>query len=71
VAFLHATRRLRFLGCERYRTEGALPQNVNWAIKSDYLLEIVGMIPSESPAPRTVDFSPEKAAKCVGIISAW
>jgi S1-C subfamily serine protease len=54
-----------------YRTEGALPQNVNWAIKADYLLNILSMIPGESPASRTSDFSPEKAANCVGIISAW
>ena len=54
-----------------YAEAGALPQNVNWAIKSDYLLSLVGMLTSESLSPRTTTFSPEKAAKCVVKIKAW
>lgn len=51
-----------------YAAAGALPQNVNWAIKSDYLLNLLSMLPGESPMPRTTTFSPEKAAKCVAIV---
>jgi hypothetical protein len=54
-----------------YRVAGTLPQNVNWAIKADYLLNLLNMIPSGSPASRTTAFSAEKAAKCVAIIRAW
>jgi len=54
-----------------YSVVGALPQNVNWAIKSDYLLSLVGMLPNESLSSRTTAFSPEKAAKCVVKIKAW
>jgi len=54
-----------------YAITGAFPQNVNWAIKSDYLLNLIGMLPSESLSPRTTPFSPERAAKCVVRIKAW
>lgn len=54
-----------------YAVAGAFPQNVNWAIKSDYLLNLVGMLPNESLSPQTTAFSPEKAAKCVVKIKAW
>jgi serine protease Do len=54
-----------------YRTERALPQNVNWAVKSDYLLNLLNMIPNEMPASPTMTFSPETAARCVATISAW
>jgi len=54
-----------------YAMAGTLPQNVNWAIKSDYLMNLIGMLPNESPSARTTAFSPEKAAKCVVTIKAW
>lgn len=54
-----------------YQAISALPQNVNFAIKADYLLSLVAMLPGESPAPRTTSFTPEKAAQCVAIIRAW
>jgi S1-C subfamily serine protease len=54
-----------------YAVVGAFPQNVNWAIKSDYLLNLISMLPNESVSPRTTAFSPEKAAKCVVRIKAW
>jgi len=55
-----------------YQVASVLPQNVNWAIKSDYLLSLVGMLPGQSPVlSRTTAFSPEKAAPCVAIITAW
>ena len=54
-----------------YAMAGAFPQNVNWAIKSDYLLNLIGMLPNESPSSRTTAFSPEKAAKCIVAIRAW
>jgi hypothetical protein len=31
-----------------YAAAGALPQNVNWAIKSDYLLDLLSMVAGES-----------------------
>ncbi|MFI5087044.1 MAG: serine protease [Terriglobales bacterium] len=49
----------------------AIPQNVNWAIKSDYLLNLAGMVPNETLPPRMTTFSPEKAAACVALITAW
>jgi len=49
----------------------AIPQNVNWAIKSDYLLSLVGMIPDASLPDRKVPFSPEAAAACIALVSAW
>ncbi len=54
-----------------YQAASAIPQNVNFAIKSDYLLNLLGMLPGESLAVRTSVFSPEKAAQCVAIIRAW
>src|SRR5271157_101832 len=54
-----------------YQAASVLPQNVNWAIKTDYLLDLVGMLPDASPGARTTAFSPEKAARCVAIISVW
>jgi S1-C subfamily serine protease len=54
-----------------YQAVGALPQNVNYAIKADYLLSLVAMLRGESLASRTTAFSPEKAAQCVAIIRAW
>ncbi len=54
-----------------YQLTSAIPQNVNWAIKSDYMLNLAGMIPNEKLSSRTVTFSPDKAAACVGLISAW
>jgi S1-C subfamily serine protease len=54
-----------------YQAASALPQNVNFAIKADYLLNLLTMLPGESLASRTTVFSPEKAAQCVAIIKAW
>jgi S1-C subfamily serine protease len=54
-----------------YHADSAIPQNVNFAIKADYLLNLLAMLPSESLATRTTVFSPEKAAQCVAIIRAW
>jgi S1-C subfamily serine protease len=54
-----------------YQLASAIPQNVNYAIKADYLLSLVGMLPGDSLASRTTAFSPEKAAACVAIITAW
>jgi hypothetical protein len=51
-----------------YESVGTLPQNVNWAIKSDYLLNL---LPAEAVGPRETSFSPQKAAGCVAIIGAW
>jgi S1-C subfamily serine protease len=55
-----------------YQAASALPQNVNFAVKSDYLLNLFAMLPAgESLASRTTPFSPEKAAQCVALIHAW
>ena len=55
-----------------YQISSAIPQNVNYAIKADYLLSLVSMLPAgDALAPRTTVFSPEKAAQCVAIIRAW
>jgi S1-C subfamily serine protease len=54
-----------------YQLSSAIPQNVNYAIKADYLLSLVAMLPGDSLASRTTAFSPEKAAQCVAIIRAW
>ena len=54
-----------------YQLTSAIPQNVNWAIKSDYLLNLAGMIPNEKLSPRVTAFSPDKAAACVALITAW
>ena len=53
-----------------YQMAGVLPQNVNWAIKSDYLLTLIGTL-GQAPAARETAFSPDKAAQCVAIVSAW
>jgi S1-C subfamily serine protease len=53
-----------------YQLTGAIPQNVNWAIKSDYLLSLAGMIPNEKLSPRMTAFSPDKAAECVTVITS-
>lgn len=55
---------------ELFRAAGTLPQNVNWAIKSDYLLNLLNMLPGETLPSRETSFSPEKAAKCVVIVKA-
>jgi serine protease Do len=54
-----------------FQLTNAIPQNVNWAIKSDYLLNLAGMIPNETLSSRTTTFSPEKAAACVALLTAW
>jgi S1-C subfamily serine protease len=54
-----------------YELANALPQNVNFAIKADYLLSLVASLPGDSLVSRTTAFSPEKAAQCVGILRAW
>lgn len=54
-----------------YQLASAIPQNINYAIKADYLLSLVAMLPGDSLASRTISFSPEKAASCVAIITAW
>ncbi|MGC2325226.1 MAG: serine protease, partial [Candidatus Sulfotelmatobacter sp.] len=57
---------------KEYQEQGALPQNVNFAIKADYLLSLASMLPAgDALASRTTTFSPEKAAQCVAIIRAW
>jgi hypothetical protein len=53
-----------------YELTSAIPQNVNWAIKSDYLLNLLEMIPNEKLPPRVGNFSPDKAAACVGLVTA-
>jgi S1-C subfamily serine protease len=53
-----------------YQAASAIPQNVNFAIKADYLLSLAAMLPG-SVGSRTTVFSPEKAAQCVAIIRAW
>jgi S1-C subfamily serine protease len=53
-----------------YQMAGVLPQNVNWAIKSDYLLTLISAL-GQAPASRETAFSPDKAAQCVAIVSAW
>ena len=54
-----------------YKLSGALPQNINYAIKADYLLSLVSMLPGDTLAFGTTAFSNEKAAQCVAIIRAW
>jgi hypothetical protein len=53
-----------------YKTANALPQNVNFAVKSDYLLNLLAMLPEEKLTPTTAKFSVEGAASCVGLIQA-
>ena len=54
-----------------YQAANAIPQNVNFAIKADYLLSLAAMLPGGSLGFRTTAYSPEKAAQCVAIIRAW
>ncbi len=54
-----------------YQAANALPQNVNFAIRSDYLLNLLAMLPQQSPTSRAAAFTPEKASHCIGTISAW
>jgi S1-C subfamily serine protease len=53
-----------------YSKVGALPQDVNWAVKSDYLLNLLSMLPDQPPPQRSGVFLPEKAAGCVVLIRA-
>ena len=54
-----------------FQAANAIPQNVNFAIKSDYLLSLLSMVSGEPLATRTTVFSPEKASQCVALINAW
>jgi len=54
-----------------YQIASAIPQNVNFAIKSDYLLNLAAMLPTGSLGSRTTTYSPEKAAQCVALVRAW
>lgn len=54
-----------------YQAASAIPQNVNFAVKADYLLSLAAMLPAGSLGHRTTAFSPEKAAQCVAIIKVW
>ena len=53
-----------------FQAAHAIPQNVNFAIKSDYLLNLLAMVPGDPPSRRATAFSAEKAAKCVAIVRA-
>jgi len=53
-----------------YQLTSAIPQNVNWAIKSDYLLSLAEMIPNEKLSSRAIVFTPDKAAGCAALINA-
>lgn len=54
-----------------YQAASAIPQNVNFAIKADYLLNLAAMVPGFAPAQRTTGFSPDKASQCIAIVRAW
>lgn len=54
-----------------FQVAAVIPQNVNFAIKSDYLLSLLSMIPDDARSARTTPFSPEKASQCVAIVRAW
>jgi hypothetical protein len=54
-----------------YQNARALPQNVNFAVKVDYLRNLISMMPGDQIGTRTVSFSPDKAAQCVALITAW
>lgn len=54
-----------------FSATGTLPQNVNFAVKSDYLLKLFSTLPTEQLATRTAPFSPEGAAGCVAMIHVW
>jgi S1-C subfamily serine protease len=54
-----------------YQAANAIPQNVNFAIKADYLLNLLAMLPGETQASRSIAFSPEKAAQCVALVHAF
>lgn len=55
-----------------YQVASVFPRNVNWAVKSDYLLNLVRMLPGQDSASRReTAFTPEKAAGCVATISTW
>ena len=54
-----------------FQMSNAIPQNVNFAIKADYLRNLVGMLPGEAPGNRTSTFSPDKAARCIASVTAW
>ena len=54
-----------------YQAASAIPQNVNFAIKADYLVSLTAMLPGGSLGSRATAFSPERASQCVAIIRAW
>ena len=54
-----------------FQLTGAITQNVNWAIKSDYRLSLAEMIPDASLPSRAAPFSPVAATACIGLVSAW
>jgi S1-C subfamily serine protease len=54
-----------------FQNARALPQNVNFAVKADYLRNLISMMPGDQIGTRTTPFSPDKAAQCVALISAW
>ena len=54
-----------------FQNARALPQNVNFAVKADYLRNLISMMPGDQIGTRTIPFSPDKAAQCVALISAW
>ncbi len=54
-----------------FQLTDAIPQNVNWAIKSNYLLNLVGMIPDAALPPRAVAFSADKASACIALVTVW
>lgn len=54
-----------------YQAASAIPQNVNFAIKADYLLSLAAMVPGFAPGQRTTGFSPDKASRCIAIVRAW
>ena len=47
-----------------YQLTGTLPQNVDFAIKADYLINLLEMLPETTPAKESVDFNIESIAIC-------
>jgi S1-C subfamily serine protease len=54
-----------------FQLTNSFPQNVNWAIKSDYLLSLLEMIPDAKIPDRTGTFSPESASACIALVNTW
>lgn len=51
-----------------YAATGDIPQNINYAVKADYLLNLMNMLPETPSTEYIEEQSPQEISKCIGLL---